>query len=138
MPVVLVHTPTIDELHIDDIAEVLEQRYEAYCEDFLDDHPFREDVAQWCPLVRKYFGPEWTHWALHIIECESGGSNIRNRGGGSASGLFQHLPRYWDRRAERAGWPGASIWDEEANIAVSAWLLNDGKGRSHWSCKARK
>lgn len=57
-----------------------------------------------------------------------------------ASGLFQHMPYYWPARAEKAGWAGADIFDPEANIAVSAWLVlrseREGKGSwAHWTCK---
>ncbi len=97
------------------------------------------DVERWRPLVEQYFPACWVNWALRIVACESGGvPDIRNRAGGTASGLFQHLPRYWDARARKAGWEGADIFSPEANIAVSAWLFNDGAGRSHWSCTVRK
>ena len=96
-------------------------------------------VERWRHLVADYFPPCWVNWALRIIRCESNGDPlIRNRAGGTASGLFQHLPRYWDARATKAGWDGADIFDAEANVAVSAWLFNDGRGRSHWACHAHQ
>lgn len=93
-------------------------------------------VEQWRGLVAAYFPAEWVEWALRIMQCESGGNpNAYNPSG--ASGLFQHLQRYWADRSYRAGWGGADIFDPEANIAVAAWLLANG-GTSHWVCKASK
>lgn len=109
-----------------------------YCRQFLAEHSFRPAVARWCPLVVKHFTGEWTHWALHVMACESRGDpNIKSRRS-SATGLFQHLARYWPNRAARAGWEGYPRTHAEANIAVSAWLFNDGAGRSHWKCKSSK
>lgn len=101
-------------------------------------HTDFEAVNRWCTLVAGYFEPEWIHWAMHIIDCESDGDPDANRDkpGRSHKGLFQHSTRYWDDRARRAGWEGADIYDPEANIAVSAHLLATG-GTSHWTCKAR-
>ncbi len=89
-------------------------------------------VEQWRKLVEKYFKYQHVTWALNIIKCESGGDpNAYNPSG--ASGLFQHMKQYWAARATAAGFPGASVFDPEANIAASAYLLyKSGKGQ--WSC----
>lgn len=92
------------------------------------------NVEQWRPLVEKYFSPADVPWAMRVMACESGGDHLAKNPRSSASGLFQHLARYWDDRSAKAGWAGASIWDPEANIAVAAWLYYTG-GPGHWVCK---
>ncbi len=91
-------------------------------------------VEQWRPLVETYFAADQVERAMRIMRCESGGLPTAKNPGSSASGLFQHLARYWPSRSNSAGWAGASIWDPEANIAVAAWLQRTG-GWSHWVCR---
>jgi hypothetical protein len=101
------------------------------------DHEFPEKVERWRQLIRKYFGADWEHWALHVVQCESNGNPDAKNKRSSASGLFQQLGRYWPTRSRNAGWEGADIFDPEANIAVSAWLLGGRRSHtSHWKCKA--
>ena len=73
---------------------------------------------------------------LRIIGCESNGLASAHHPGG-ASGLFQHLPKYWSSRSSAAGVPGADIFDPTAGAIVAAWLLYDapGGGWAHWTCK---
>ncbi|MCC6747057.1 MAG: transglycosylase SLT domain-containing protein [Deltaproteobacteria bacterium] len=93
-------------------------------------------VEQWRALVEKYFKNQHVTWALNIIACESGGNPKAYNASSGASGLFQHLAIYWAERAKKAGFPGASVFDPEANIAASAYLLYAaGGGPKHWSCK---
>jgi hypothetical protein len=138
MAVLIITPPTPDELHVDDIIEALEQRYEVWCDDFLEKHEFKEKVTRWCPLVRKHWGPDWTHYAMHTLDCESRGDpEARN---GSHYGLFQHTTRYWTKRSRLAGWEGYHPTHPEANIATSAHLLFSERARgksgtSHWTCK---
>ncbi len=94
-------------------------------------------VAQWEPLVSRYFEPADVNTALCLIGYESygGDPNAYNEGSG-ASGLFQHLPKYWADRSAKAGWAGADIFDPEANTAVAAWLADEsikGHGWHHWT-----
>lgn len=94
-------------------------------------------VEQWRPLVASYFRAGDVDRALRIMRCESGGDpNIMHdfSNPASASGLFQHLGKYWSSRSVAAGWAGASIFDPEANVAVAAWLQRTG-GWSHWVCR---
>lgn len=95
------------------------------------------EVLRWRPLVEKYFPAGWVDWGLRIIQCESGGDPNAKNPSSSASGLFQHLPKYWPQRSASAGLAGASAFNPEANIAVAAWLLENG-GASHWVCKASR
>ncbi|HEX2153910.1 MAG TPA: S-layer homology domain-containing protein [Acidimicrobiia bacterium] len=90
----------------------------------------------WRPLVEQYFEPGDVDRAIRVMACESRGDpNARNPWSG-ASGLFQHMPRYWPERAAAAGFAGASIFDPEANVAAAAYLLYDypGGGWQHWVC----
>lgn len=91
----------------------------------------------WRPLVEEYFPAHEVDRAIRIIACESNGDpNARNPRSG-ASGLFQHMPGDWPMRADSAGFPGASIFDPEANVAAAAWLVYDaqGGGWGHWVCR---
>jgi peptidoglycan hydrolase CwlO-like protein len=97
-------------------------------------------VEPWRGLVRQYFPDRLVEEAMRVMKCESGGNPLAVNPYSGASGLFQHLPYYWPSRTEKAGWSGADIFDGEANIAVSAWLVDQseraGKDSwSHWSCK---
>ena len=102
----------------------------------IDRRPLPAAVEQWRKLVEKYFKYQHVTWALNIIKCESGGDPNAYNASSGASGLFQHLKQYWDARATAAGFPGASPFNAEANIAASAYLLYaPGGGPQHWSCK---
>ena len=74
---------------------------------------------------------------LRIMQCESGGDPLAKNPNSSASGLMQHLTRFWQERAEFAGVPGADVFDGNSNIWVSAWLAlaAPGGGWQHWVCK---
>ena len=90
--------------------------------------------------VERYFPANRVEQALRVMDCESGGDPNAFNPRSGASGLMQHLQRYWDYRSTRAGWAGADIFNPTANIAVAAWLAQDGvdKGLSywhHWQCK---
>lgn len=94
-------------------------------------------VERWRRLVARYFEPEDVDRALHVIMCESTGDPTAKNRRSSASGLFQHLRRYWGIRASEVGFDSASIFDPEANIAAAAWLVYDGGGWSHWRSSRR-
>jgi len=91
----------------------------------------------WRTLVEEHFAPGDVDRALRIMACESNGDpDARNRSSG-ASGLFQHMPRYWTERSAGAGFDGESIFDPVANVAVAAWMVYDypGGGWQHWVCR---
>lgn len=90
------------------------------------------DVEQWRSTVALFFAAGDVEWALCIIDAESGGNPDADNPRSSASGLMQHLAKYWPARSAAAGWGGASIWDPTANIAVGAWLYYTG-GAGHWT-----
>ena len=87
-------------------------------------------------LVSRYFRPEDVNRAIRIAWCESSFNPYSVNPQTQASGLFQHLPRYWAERSAEAGFPGADIFDPDANVAVAAWLVYEGGGWSHWTCRA--
>jgi len=91
----------------------------------------------WRPLVELYFPAHEVDRAIRVMECESKGDPKARNPRSGASGLFQHMPRYWPKRAAGAGFPGASVFEPEANIAAAAYLIYDqpGGGWKHWVCK---
>lgn len=99
-------------------------------------HPPR--VEQWRPLVEQYWGAagygDEVEYALMILHAESTGVPTAVNPRSNASGLFQHLPKYWEERSRAAGWAGADIFDPEANVAVAAWLraTSPRYGWRHW------
>ena len=92
-------------------------------------------VEQWRTLVATYFRPADVDRALRIMRCESGGNPNAKNPGSSASGLFQHLGKYWPTRSAAAGFAGASIFDPTANVATAAWLRDQRGGFAHWVCR---
>lgn len=103
---------------------------------------FWDNVERWRPAVTEavfaWGGDEAdVHRFLRIMQCESAGLPDAKNPNSSASGLMQHLTRYWPDRATAAGLPGADVFDPQANIWVSAWLAlaAPGGGWQHWVCK---
>lgn len=90
-------------------------------------------AEQWRTLVGTYFPANKVDQALRVIWCESRGNADAKNPGSSASGLFQHLGRFWDARSAKAGWSGANIFDPEANVAVGRWLFDSTGGWHHWA-----
>lgn len=71
--------------------------------------------------AKKYNVDAWL--ALRIWYCESGlRANAKNKHS-SASGVYQHLRRYRPARAKKYWRAWASVFNAEANIAVSMWML---------------
>ena len=104
-------------------------------------HPrrtFSGGVEQWRGLVAAYFRAADVDRALRVMACESGGDpNVMHdySNPASASGLMQHLGKYWSARSRAAGFAGASIFDPAANVATAAWLRDQPGGWSHWVCR---
>jgi hypothetical protein len=86
-------------------------------------------------LVAEYFAAEDVNKAVRVAWCESRfdptSSNLRTGG----VGLFQHLPRYWTERAEKAGFPNAEPTDPEASTAAAAWAVYNGGGWDVFTCR---
>ncbi len=91
-------------------------------------------VEAWRTLVVAYFPASQVERAMRVMNCESGGNPFAKNRSSSASGLFQHLGKYWATRSAKAGWAGADIFDPTANVAVAAWLQRTG-GWGHWVCR---
>ncbi len=94
--------------------------------------PFTSGVEQWRSLVATYFRPGDVDRALRIMACESGGNPNAKSPISSASGLMQHLGKYWATRSAAAGFAGVSIFDPTANVATAAWLRDQPGGWLHW------
>lgn len=86
------------------------------------DHP--PAVEQWRSLVEAFFPANRVEEALRIIDCESNGDPDAYNPYSGASGLFQFLPSTWASTAPKAGYPNASAFEPEPNIAAAAWLAN--------------
>jgi hypothetical protein len=86
-------------------------------------------------LVSNYFNAEDVNKAIRIAWCESrfNPQSVNLRTG--ATGMFQHLPRYWEKRSTAAGFPGAELTDPEASIAAAAWAVYNGGGWDVFACR---
>jgi soluble lytic murein transglycosylase-like protein len=91
------------------------------------------NVEQWRDLVSAHFSSSQVETAMRVLRCESGGNPNALNSSSGASGLFQHLAKYWTERSTKAGIPGADIFDPVANVRVAAWLQKSG-GWTHWTC----
>ena len=90
-----------------------------------------------CDLAARYFPPEEVEKAVLVAWCESEYDPNAYNSAGPYGGLYQQLISDWDRRAILAGWAGYSVFDAEANTAVSAWLLAQTSWETQWpSCSA--
>jgi hypothetical protein len=87
-------------------------------------------------LAARFFPAEEVDKAVLVAKCESGFNPMAYNPAGPYGGLFQHLETAWTSRASAAGYPGASIFDPEANTAA-AYLLWSSSGWSPWpSCSS--
>lgn len=86
-------------------------------------------------LVEKYFDPTDVNQAVRIAWCESrfDPNAVDMETGGV--GLFGHLPRYWEERADNAGFSGMPATDAEANTAAAAWEIYEGAGWEIFNCR---
>lgn len=101
-----------------------------------------DGVEQWRPMmteaVMAWGGTENdVNRFMRIMHCESRGDPNAYNASSAASGLLQHLQKYWPDRAATVGMPDASPFDPWANMYVSAWLAlaAPGGGWQHWECK---
>jgi hypothetical protein len=96
-----------------------------------------EPVVRWADKVSVYFLADDFDWAMRVILCESSGrEEVVNRRSKS-TGLFQHLPKFWEERhvlANDAGYVNdGDMFDPDDNIAVAAWLYYEYGGSRHWN-----
>ncbi|MEX2280368.1 MAG: transglycosylase SLT domain-containing protein [Acidimicrobiia bacterium] len=86
-------------------------------------------------LVTEHFEAADVNRAIRVAWCVSAFNPSTINPATGASGLFQHLPENWAEYSTEAGFPEASVFDPEANIAVAAWMLYELPGGwSHWDC----
>ena len=98
-----------------------------------------ESVDRWYPIVEialeSYGIEDQISTFMRVMHCESRGDPYALHPESKASGLMQHLQRYWPERAQAIGMPNYSPFDPVANIYASAWLLTTaGGGWQHWTC----
>jgi Ca2+-binding RTX toxin-like protein len=96
----------------------------------------KETAEEWREVVTEVF-TEWgltdeIEHALQIIACESVGDPFQITRPTFVTGIFQHHPRYWDVRTERAGIPGASIFDPRAQATIAALLVTEDRDGNPW------
>lgn len=96
----------------------------------------KETAEEWRQVVTEVF----TDWelageiehALQVIACESVADPFQITRPTFVTGIFQHHPRYWDVRTERAGIPGASIFDPRAQATIAALLVTEDRDGNPW------
>ena len=89
------------------------------------------NVEQWRSLVGKYWAADRVDCVLGIIKKESRGDPRAYNSATGASGLMQHLSKYWKNRAASAGFRDsdglyATPYNAEANIAAGAYIAGSG------------
>ena len=73
--------------------------------------------------------------AVAVATCESGlRPDVTGGTGGNYAGLFQQSLTYWPGRASTYGFAGSSPYEPWANAVVSAGMVRDTGGWSHWAC----
>ena len=101
------------------------------------DYPVPADDTTLGELINRHFLPADRAWARQVAFCESSAQTHDTESAVVSSALaigwFQHLAKFWAERSEKAGVPGASPFDSEANVAVAAWLFYEGGGARHWN-----
>lgn len=85
-------------------------------------------------LVVDHFQPEDVNRAIRVMWCESSFNPTSHNPQTGATGLFQHLPEFWERRAEAAGFGSADPADPEANIAAAAYAIYEEGGWDVFAC----
>ncbi|MEA3503163.1 MAG: hypothetical protein U9R47_10340 [Actinomycetota bacterium] len=97
------------------------------------------NVENWRSTVAKYWRGDQVDCVLGIILRESNGDPTAYNSSYGASGLMQHLAKYWPSRAAGAGFVDsnglvASPFNGAANIAAGKWLADyyEGRGSNWW------
>jgi len=100
----------------------------------------QRNVEQWRSVVAKHWPADKVDCVLGIIKRESRGDPRAYNSSSGASGLMQHLSKYWKGRAAGAGFVDANglyatPYNGEANIAAGAYLANyyEGIGRNWYA-----
>ncbi len=100
----------------------------------------QRDVEYWRSTVQQYWPTDRVDCVLGIIKRESRGNPRAYNSSSGASGLMQHLSKYWKGRAAGAGFVDgnglyATPYNGAANIAAGAYLgaYYDGIGKNWWA-----
>lgn len=72
---------------------------------------------------------------LRVAECESGLNPRAQSPSGKYVGLYQFERASWETRARWAGYEGRPWWDPVANANTAGWLVTEGGGWGHWTCR---
>lgn len=98
------------------------------------------NVENWRSTVAKYWRADQVDCVLGIIKRESRGDPTAYNSTYGASGLMQHLIKYWPSRAAGAGFVDssgkvASPFNGAANIAAGKWLADyyESRGSNWWA-----
>jgi hypothetical protein len=70
--------------------------------------------------------------ALYVADRESEFRPKAYNGYSGASGIFQHLSRYWPGRADAFGFGGWSAFNARANIMVTMRMVHRQGDWSDW------
>jgi len=70
--------------------------------------------------------------ALYVANRESNYRPTAFNSYSGASGIFQHLRRYWPDRADTFGFDGWSAFNARANIMVTMRMVHRMGSWSHW------
>ncbi|MEA2022764.1 MAG: hypothetical protein U9N79_00585 [Actinomycetota bacterium] len=99
----------------------------------------QRDVENWRSTVAKYWRADQVDCVLGIMVRESRGDPTAYNSSSGASGLLQHLSKYWSSRAAGAGFVDsnglvASPYNGAANIAAGKWLADyyESRGSNWW------
>jgi hypothetical protein len=76
--------------------------------------------------------PGGASMALHVADRESNFRPTAYNSYSGASGIFQHLRRYWPGRADSFGFGGWSAFNARANIMVTMRMVHRMGSWSHW------
>ncbi len=98
------------------------------------------NVENWRSTVAEHWRADQVDCVLGIILRESRGDPTAYNSTYGASGLMQHLSKYWPSRAKGAGFVDssglvASPFNGEANIAAGKYLADyyEGRGSNWWA-----
>lgn len=76
--------------------------------------------------------PGGASMALYVADRESKYRPTAYNGYSGASGIFQHLRRYWPGRADSFGFGGWSAFNARANIMVTMRMVHRSGSWSDW------
>ena len=77
-------------------------------------------------LVTRYFRPEDVNRAIRVAWCQSRFNPSSSDPQTGGTGLFHHLPEFWDARAEAVDFAGAEPSDPEAPAAAAYAVYEEG------------